>query len=92
MKSFLAAKHHRSYCSRIHSGRLCLGGLGQLGVSASRRPSGNGAEAQGELVPDAATGTLGIHVAAEGKPAPAFALDDLSGKKVSLASYREKPC
>lgn len=47
-------------------------------------------EAQGELVPSAATGTLEFHTPLMDKAAPAFALDDLSGKKVSLASYRGK--
>jgi thiol-disulfide isomerase/thioredoxin len=51
---------------------------------------------QGELIADAsvATDTGGPIADAiaplEGKPAPAFALEDLSGKKVSLASYRGK--
>jgi thiol-disulfide isomerase/thioredoxin len=51
---------------------------------------------QGELIADAsvATDTGGAVADAlaplKGKPAPAFALEDLSGKKVSLASYRGK--
>ncbi len=48
------------------------------------------AEAQGVLVPDAATGTLEFKTPLMDKPAPAFALDNLSGKKVSLTSYRGK--
>lgn len=47
-------------------------------------------EAQGELVPDAATGTLEFKTPLLDKPAPAFALDDLGGKQVSLKSYRGK--
>jgi thiol-disulfide isomerase/thioredoxin len=45
--------------------------------------------ARAELVPSA-TGTLQFHTPLMDKAAPAFALDDLSGKKVSLASYRGK--
>jgi thiol-disulfide isomerase/thioredoxin len=48
------------------------------------------AEAQGELIPDAATGTLEFKTPLMDKQAPAFALDDLSGKKVSLGEYRGK--
>jgi thiol-disulfide isomerase/thioredoxin len=53
-------------------------------------------ERQGELVADAAAATdtgppVSDAVASlEGKPAPAFVLEDLSGKKISLASYRGK--
>jgi peroxiredoxin len=45
------------------------------------------------LVPDAATGGTGENPYTSpllGKPAPAFTLEDLSGKKVSLADYRGK--
>jgi cytochrome c biogenesis protein CcmG/thiol:disulfide interchange protein DsbE len=45
---------------------------------------------QGELVADPATGTLQYNSPLKGKPAPAFVLEDLSGKKVSLASYKGK--
>jgi len=48
------------------------------------------AEAQGELVPDYATGTIEFKTPLMDKPAPAFALDDLGGKEVSLKSYRGK--
>jgi thiol-disulfide isomerase/thioredoxin len=45
--------------------------------------------AKGELV--AAPGNAPVYVSPlNGKAAPAFALDDLSGRKVSLASYRGK--
>ena len=44
--------------------------------------------AQGELVPDAAGGMPQYISPLKGKPAPSFALEDLSGKKVSLASYK----
>jgi len=47
-------------------------------------------EAQGELVPDAATGTIEFKTPLMDKQAPAFALDNLKGGKVSLASYRGK--
>ncbi len=46
--------------------------------------------ARGELVPDAAGGTPQYISPLKGKPAPAFVLEDLSGKKVSLASYKGK--
>ena len=46
--------------------------------------------AQGVLVPDAAGGAPQYISPLKGKPAPAFALEDLSGKKVSLASYKGK--
>jgi thiol-disulfide isomerase/thioredoxin len=46
--------------------------------------------ARAELVPDAASGTLEFHTPLMDKQAPAFALDDLGGRKVSLASYRGK--
>ena len=43
---------------------------------------------QGELAPDAAGGEAQYLSPLKGKPAPEFALEDLSGKKVSLASYK----
>jgi len=46
--------------------------------------------AQGTLVPDAAGGVAQYASPLKGKPAPAFVLEDLSGKKVSLASYKGK--
>ena len=46
--------------------------------------------AQGELVVDAASGAAHYLSPLQGKPAPNFALEDLSGKKVSLASYKGK--
>jgi len=46
--------------------------------------------AQGELVPDPAGGAPQFVTPLKGKPAPEFALEDLSGKKVSLASYKGK--
>jgi cytochrome c biogenesis protein CcmG/thiol:disulfide interchange protein DsbE len=46
--------------------------------------------AQGELVPATGDGDSPLQFlpALLGKPAPAFTLEDLSGKKVSLASYK----
>jgi cytochrome c biogenesis protein CcmG/thiol:disulfide interchange protein DsbE len=44
---------------------------------------------KGELVPDA-NGEAQYQSPLSGKPAPAFALEDLSGKKVSLADYKGK--
>ncbi len=46
--------------------------------------------AKGELVPDPTSGAPKYQSPFMGKPAPAFALEDLSGKKVSLASYKGK--
>jgi thiol-disulfide isomerase/thioredoxin len=46
--------------------------------------------AKGELVADAAGGDAKYVSPLTGKPAPAFELEDLSGKKVSLASYKGK--
>jgi len=46
--------------------------------------------AQGELVLDPATGTPQYLSPLKGKPAPPFVLEDLNGKKVSLASYKGK--
>ena len=46
--------------------------------------------AKGELVVDAATGAPEYVSPLKGKPAPAFVLEDLSGKKVSLESYKGK--
>ena len=46
--------------------------------------------AQAELMPDAAGGAPQYLSPLQGKPAPEFALEDLSGKKVSLASYQGK--
>jgi thiol-disulfide isomerase/thioredoxin len=46
--------------------------------------------AKGELIPDAAGGMPQYVSPLRGKPAPAFALEDLSGKKVSLTSYKGK--
>ena len=48
------------------------------------------AEARGELIPDAATGTLEYKTPLMDKQAPAFALDNLGGTKVSLSNYRGK--
>ncbi|MGB6745489.1 MAG: TlpA disulfide reductase family protein [Terracidiphilus sp.] len=47
-------------------------------------------EARGELVPDPAGGAAVYVSPLKGKMAPAFALEDMSGKKISLASYRGK--
>jgi peroxiredoxin len=46
--------------------------------------------AKGELVVDAATGAPEYVSPLAGKPAPAFSLEDLSGNKVSLESYKGK--
>ena len=46
--------------------------------------------AQGELVLDPAGGAPQYVTPLKGKPAPAFVLEDLNGKKVSLASYKGK--
>jgi cytochrome c biogenesis protein CcmG/thiol:disulfide interchange protein DsbE len=46
--------------------------------------------AQGALVPVAAGGAAQYVSPLVGKPAPEFTLEDLSGKKVSLSSYRGK--
>jgi len=46
--------------------------------------------AQGELVMAPGGDTLEYKSPLDGKPAPAFALDDVSGKKISLAGYRGK--
>lgn len=46
--------------------------------------------AQGVLVPDTAGGTPEFMSKLNGKAAPQFALEDLSGKKVTLASYKGK--
>src|SRR5580704_3621655 len=54
---------------------------------AERKLSGAG---QGELVPAPGSGTPQSVSPLDGKPAPAFALNDLSGNKVSLESYRGK--
>jgi cytochrome c biogenesis protein CcmG/thiol:disulfide interchange protein DsbE len=47
-------------------------------------------ESRGELVADPANGDVTFPSPLNGKMAPAFALEDLSGKKVSLAGYRGK--
>jgi cytochrome c biogenesis protein CcmG/thiol:disulfide interchange protein DsbE len=46
--------------------------------------------AQAVLTPDAAGGAPQFVIPLQGKPAPEFTLEDLSGKKVSLASYKGK--
>jgi cytochrome c biogenesis protein CcmG/thiol:disulfide interchange protein DsbE len=46
--------------------------------------------AQGELVPDAAGGAPLYLSPLKGQPAPEFTLEDLGGKKVSLAGYKGK--
>ena len=46
--------------------------------------------AQGELVPTAAGDAAQYFSPLQGKPAPGFTLEDLSGKKVSLADYKGK--
>jgi cytochrome c biogenesis protein CcmG/thiol:disulfide interchange protein DsbE len=46
--------------------------------------------AKGELVVDASSGDGKYVSPLTGKPAPAFALEDLTGKKVSLADYKGK--
>jgi len=45
---------------------------------------------QGELVPAPEGGTPQYVSPLDGKPAPGFALEDLNGKKVSLADYQGK--
>jgi thiol-disulfide isomerase/thioredoxin len=54
---------------------------------AERRLAGVG---QGELVPAPGSDTAQTNSPLNGKPAPAFALNDLGGNKVSLESYRGK--
>jgi cytochrome c biogenesis protein CcmG/thiol:disulfide interchange protein DsbE len=49
-----------------------------------------GGAARGELVPDPASGTPQYASPLTGKPAPAFTLEDLEGKKVSLEGYKGK--
>ncbi len=46
--------------------------------------------AKGELVVDASNGEAKYESPLTGKPAPDFVLEDLSGNKVSLASYKGK--
>ena len=46
--------------------------------------------AKGELVADPAGGAPQFVSPLKGKPAPAFTLEDLNGKKVSLSSYKGK--
>jgi cytochrome c biogenesis protein CcmG/thiol:disulfide interchange protein DsbE len=46
--------------------------------------------AQGEMAADSGGGTPQYVTPLQGKPAPEFALEDLSGKKVSLADYKGK--
>ena len=48
------------------------------------------ANEQGTLVPSADGGIPQYNSPLQGKPAPAFALENLSGQKVSLESYRGK--
>lgn len=43
-----------------------------------------------ELIPDASGASLELQSPLMNKPAPAFTLEDLSGRKVSLANYRGK--
>ncbi len=45
---------------------------------------------QGELVPAPGGDAMNFVSPLDGKPAPAFALENLSGSKVSLASYKGK--
>jgi cytochrome c biogenesis protein CcmG/thiol:disulfide interchange protein DsbE len=45
---------------------------------------------QGELIPDAAGGAPQYISPLQGKPAPQFTLEDLSGKQVSLSSFKGK--
>ena len=55
--------------------------------AAERRMS---SVAQAELVADPITGAPESLSPLVGKPAPEFTLEDLNGKKVSLASYKGK--
>lgn len=55
--------------------------------AAERLPA---SAAQGELVADPAGGAPQFVSPLKGKPAPQFALEDLSGNRVSLASYKGK--
>jgi cytochrome c biogenesis protein CcmG/thiol:disulfide interchange protein DsbE len=48
------------------------------------------AVAQGEVVTDASGGSPQFISPLQGKPAPQFTLEDLSGRKVTLASYKGK--
>ena len=48
------------------------------------------AAAHAEMIPDLSDGTLTYNSPLNGKSAPAFTLEDLNGKKVSLASYSGK--
>jgi len=55
---------------------------------ASEQPQA--APASGEMPPDASLGPMQSVANLYGKPAPAFTLEDLSGKKVSLSDYQGK--
>ena len=77
-----------SPCSARH---LCLGRLGQLGVPQAGRPESVASAAlQADLSSAANPEARPIQSPLLGKPAPAFTLEDLSGKKVSLADYKGK--
>jgi len=58
-------------------------------LAAERRAAE--AAAQAELVPDATGDALVFNTPLMGKAAPAFTLENLSGKEVSLADYKGKP-
>ena len=47
-------------------------------------------QAKGELVPDAAGGPAKYATPLGGKPAPAFTLEDIDGRRVTLASFKGK--
>ena len=70
---------------------VCLGGLGQLGISQAG--CGEGCwlpPRRASWWPMLPAKRSQFVSPLKGKPAPAFALEDLSGKKVSLASYKGK--
>ena len=48
------------------------------------------ANAHNQMIPNTDTGTIEVRSPLINKPAPNFTLEDLSGKKVSLSSYRGK--
>jgi thiol-disulfide isomerase/thioredoxin len=81
------AQYPGRYRRSLHPGRLRLGWMGQLGVPQTGRRAAAALAAQGELVLDA-SGAPQYLSPLQGKPAPPFTLEDLSGNKVSLASYK----
>ena len=86
MKRNTLVLHRRS----LYPGQLCLGRLGQLRVSPAGRRAVLAAARRANWCPTPPAARRSSSLRSKASPRPNFTLEDLSGKKVSLAGYKGK--